>query len=107
MINFFIIAYVIVAIMAQELSTVSPVVKDPASKLDDIKKSSKLMNIKKYSKHECAKQMKEHIREITLLWLEADEAMEKKEGTKCEDQGGPVEIEGIDDFGMINSGLKF
>ena len=44
--------------------------------------------------------MKEHTRVIILLWLEADEALEKKEGTKCKNQGGPVEIEGVDDFGM-------
>ena len=105
MISFFIIAYVIVAIMAQELSTVSPVVKDPASKLDDIKKSSKLMKIKRYSKHNCVKQMKGHIKGMKLQWLQADEVMEKKEDTKCENQGGPVEIADVGedfdaDFGM-------
>ena len=96
MISFFIIAYFMVAKMAKS-STVSPDIKDPAAKLDDIKKTSKLMKIKKYSKHECAKQMKEHIKGITLLWLETDEAMEKKEDTKCENQGGPVEIEDVGD----------
>ena len=105
MISFFIIAYVIVAIMAQELSTVSPVVKDPASKLDDIKKSSKLMKIKRYSKHNCVKQMKGHIKGMKLQWLQADEVMEKKEDTKCENKGGPVKIEDVGedldaDFGM-------
>ena len=94
MISFFIIAYVIVAIMAQELSTISPVVKDPASKLDDIKKSSKLMKIKRYSKHNCAKQMKGHIKGMKLQWLQADEVMEKKEDTTCKNQGGHVETEG-------------
>ena len=100
MISFFIIAYVMVESSHGFEPTVSLGMKELTAKLDDLKISSKLMNIEKYSKHKCAKQMKEHIREITLLWLEADEAMEKKEGTKCEDQGGPVEIEGIDDFGM-------
>jgi hypothetical protein len=100
MIGFFLIANVIVTFMAQELPTVSP-----AAKLDDIKKSSKLMKIKKFSKHSCAKQMKEHIKGITLLWLQADKVMEKKEDTKCENQDGPVEIEDVGedldaDFGM-------
>ena len=100
MISFFIIAYFMVAKMA-ESSTVSPDIKDPVAKLDDIKKSSKLMKIHKYSKHGCAKQMKDHIKGITLVWLETDEAMEKKEDAKCENQGGPVEIENVDaDFGM-------
>jgi hypothetical protein len=101
MISFFIMAYVIVAIMAQELPTVSTVVKDPAAKLDSIKKSSKLMKIKNYSKHNCVKQMKEHVKAISVLWLQADEVMEKKEDKKCENQGGPVEIEDVgEDFGM-------
>ena len=105
MISYFIIAYVIAAIMAQELPTVSPVVKDPAAKLDNIKKSSKLMKIKNYSKHNCVKQMKEHIKAISVLWLQADEVMEKKEDKKCENQGGPVEIDDVGenldaDFGM-------
>ena len=81
------------AVMAESL-TVSPEIKDPSAKLDDIKKSSKLMKIKKFSKHECTKEMKKHIKGITLLWLEADEAMEKKEDTTCENQGGLVETEG-------------
>ena len=105
MISFFIMAYVIVAIMAQELPTVSPVVKNPAAKLDNIKKSSKLMKIKNYSKHNCVKQMKEHVKAISVLWLQADEVMEKKEDTKCENQVGPVKIEDVGedldaDFGM-------
>ena len=105
MISFFIMAYVIVAIMAQELPIVSPVVKDPTAKLDYIKKSSKLMKIKNYSKHNCVKQMKEHIKAISVLWLQADEVMEKKEDTKCENQVGPVKIEDVGedldaDFGM-------
>ena len=93
MISFFIIAFVMAAVMA-ESPTVSPEIKDPSAKLDDIKKSSKLMKIKKFSKHECIKEMKKHIKGITLLWLEADEAMEKKEDTTCETQGGLVETEG-------------
>ena len=96
---------VIAAIMAQDLPTVSRVEKDPAAKLDFIKKSSKLMKIKKYSKHNCVKQMKEHIKAISVLWLQADEVMEKKEDKKCENQGGPVEIDDVGenldaDFGM-------
>ena len=75
--------------------TVSLGIRELTSKLDNLKKYSKLMNIKKYSKHQCVKEMKEHIRGITLLWLEADEAMEKKESTKCENQDGLVEIEGV------------
>ena len=82
------------AVMA-ESPTVSPEIKDPSAKLDDIKKSSKLMKIKKFSKHECTKEMKKHVKGITRLWLEADEAMEKKEDTKCENQGG-LKIKGID-----------
>ena len=99
-ISFFIIADVMAAVMA-ESPTVSPEIKDPSAKLDDIKKSSKLMKIrkiKKYSKHECTKEMKKHIKGITLLWLETDEAMEKKEDKKCENHGG-LEIEGVD-FGL-------
>ena len=100
MISFLNIAYVMVESSYGFEPTVSLSIKELTAKLDDLKISSKLMNIEKYSKHKCAKQMKEHSREIILLWLEADEAMEKKEGTKCENQGGPVEIEGIEDFGM-------
>ena len=33
-------------------------IKELTAKLDDIKKSSKVMNIKKFSKHKCAKEMK-------------------------------------------------
>ena len=63
------------------------------------------MKIKKFSKHNCVKQMKEHIKAMSELWLQADEVMEKKEDTKCGNQGGPVEIkdvgENLDaDFGM-------
>ena len=90
LISFFIIAYAMA-----ESPTVSPEIKDPSAKLDDIKKSSKLMKIKKISKHECTKEMKKHVKGITRLWLEADEAMEKKEDTKCENQGG-LEIKGVD-----------
>jgi hypothetical protein len=97
MISFFIIAFVMAAVMA-ESPAVSPEIKDPSAKLDDIKKSSKLMKIKKYSKHECTKEMKKHVKGITRLWLEADEAMEKKEDTKCENQGG-LENKGVD-FGV-------
>ena len=100
MISFLNIAYVMVESSHGLEPTASLGIKELTAKLDDLKISSKLMNIENYSKHKCAKQMKEHIREITLLWLEADEAMEKKEGTKCENEGGPVEIEGIEDFGM-------
>ena len=94
MINFFIIAYVMVESSHGFEPTVSLGIKELTAKLDDIKKSSKLMNIKKFSKHKCAKEMKKHIKVITLLWLEADEAMEKKEDTTCENQGGLVETEG-------------
>ncbi len=105
-ISFFILDYVTVAIMAQELPTVSPVIKDPAAKLDDIKKSSKLMKIKNYSKTECAKQMKEHIKSSSALWLQADEVMEKKGNTKCENQGGPVEVENVGEDLDTHSGMK-
>ena len=94
MTSFFIIAAFVMAAVMAESPTVSPEIKDPSAKLDDIKKSSKLMKIKKYSKHECTKEMKKHIKGITLLWLEADEAMEKKEDKKCENQGG-LEIKGV------------
>ena len=100
MISFFIIAYVTVESSHGFEPTVSLGIKELTAKLDDLKISSMLMNIEKYSKHECAKHMKKHTRVIILLWLEADEALEKKEGTKCKNQGGPVEIEGVDDFGM-------
>ena len=100
MISFFNIAYVMVESSHGFEPTVSLGLKELTAKLDDLKISSMLMNIEKYSKHECATHMKEHTRVIILLWLEADEALEKKEGTKCKNQGGPVEIEGVDDFGM-------
>ena len=108
MISFFIIAYVMTAVMVESSPmspTVPTVVKDPAAKLDDIKKSSKLMKIRNFSKNNCAKQMKEHIKAISVLWLQADEVMEKKEDKKCDNQGGPVEIENVGedldaDFGM-------
>ena len=105
MISFFIMAYVNLVIIAQELPTISPVKKDPAAKLDFIKKSSKLMKIKNFGKHNCVKQMKDHIKAISVLWLQADEVMEKKEDTKCENQVGHVKIEDVGkdidaDFGM-------
>ena len=108
MISFFIIAYVMAAIMVESSPTsptVPTVVKDPAAKLDKIKKSSKLMKIRNFSKNNCAKQMKEHIKAISVLWLQADDVMEKKEDKKCDNQGGSVEIENVgedldDDFGM-------
>ena len=98
MINFFIIAYVMVESSHGFEPTVPLGIKELTAKLDDIKKSSKVMNMKKFSKHKCAKEMKKHIKVITLLWLEADEAMEKKEDTKCENQGG-LENKGVD-FGV-------
>ena len=92
--SFFIIAYVMIESSHGFEPTVSLGINELTAKLDDIKKSSKLMKIKKFSKHECTKEMKKHIKGITLLWLEADEAMERKEDKKCENQGG-LEIKGV------------
>ena len=94
MISFLNIAYVMVESSHGFEPTVSLGINELTAKLDDIKKSSKIMKIKKFSKHECIKEMKKHIKVITLLWLEADEAMEKKEDTTCENQGGLGETEG-------------
>ena len=105
MISFFIIAYVTVESSHGFEPTVSLGINELTAKLDDIKKSSKLMKIKRYGKHNCVKQMKEHVKAISVLWLQADEVMEKKEDTKCKNQVGPVKIEDVGkdldaDFGM-------